>query len=103
MTIHPASTTDRGSHRRTYSYRTYYYKPTESYAGYRHHYVVSYPHDHKHYYYYNPYKRHFWGRCDAYGEGQPYYSRLPEEYQRSSLAEIPENAFPASGSAALDS
>ena len=84
-------------HRRTYSYRTYYYKPTPTYAGYRHHYVVSYPHDHQHYYYYNPYKRTFWGRCNAYGEGQPYYSRLPEEYQRSSLAQIPESAFPPQG------
>jgi hypothetical protein len=84
-------------HRRSYSYRTYYYKPTSTYAGYRHHYVVSYPHDHQHYYYYNPYKRTFWGRCDAYGEGQPYYSRLPEEYQRAKLADIPENAFPAPG------
>ena len=68
-----------------------------TYAGYRHHYVISYPHDHKHYYYYNPYKRSFWGRCDAYGEGQPYYSRLPEEYQRPTLAEIPESAFPPPG------
>jgi len=84
-------------HRRSYSYRTYYYKPTPTYAGYRHHYVISYPHDHKHYYYYNPYKRTFWGRCDAYGEGQPYYSRLPDEYQRSNLSEIPESAFPPQG------
>jgi hypothetical protein len=84
-------------HHRSYSYRSYYYKPTPTYAGYRHHYVVSYPYDHKHYYYYNPYKRTYWGRCDAYGEGQPYYSRLPEEYQRHSLAEIPESAFPAPG------
>jgi len=84
-------------HRRSYSYRTYYYKPTPTYAGYRHHYVVSYPHDHQHYYYYNPYKKTFWGRCNAYSEGQPYYSRLPEEYQRSSLAEIPESAFPPQG------
>jgi hypothetical protein len=84
-------------HRRNYSYRTYYYKPTTTYAGYRHHYVVSYPSDHQHYYYYNPYKRSFWGRCDAYSEGQPYYSRLPEEYQRPTLAEIPQSAFPAPG------
>jgi hypothetical protein len=84
-------------HHRTYSYRSYYYKPTPSYAGYRHHYVISYPSDHQHYYYYNPYKRTFWGRCDAYGEGQPYYSRLPEEFQRPTLAEIPESAFPTQG------
>ena len=84
-------------HHRTYSYRSYYYKPTPTYAGYRHHYVISYPSDHQHYYYYNPYKRTFWGRCDAYGEGQPYYSRLPEEFQRPTLAEIPESAFPTQG------
>jgi hypothetical protein len=84
-------------HHGSYSYRSYYYKPSSSYAGYRHHYVISYPFDHQHYYYYNPYKRTFWGRCDAYGEGQPYYSPLPEKFQRPTLAEIPESAFPAQG------
>jgi hypothetical protein len=81
----------------TYYYRSYYYKPTPSYAGYKHHYVVAYPSDSKHYYYYNPYKKTYWGRCDSYCDGQAYYSRLPDEYQRPTLAEIPDGAFPANG------
>jgi len=85
---------EHGSH---YSYRNYYYKPTPTYSGYKHHYVIAYPSDQKHLYYYNPYKKTHWGRCDAYGDGHASYSHLPEEYQRSSLADIPESAFPPSG------
>jgi hypothetical protein len=81
----------------SYYYRNYYYKPSPSYAGYKHHYVVAYPADPKHLYFYNPYKKTYWGRCDAYSEGQPTYSRLPAEYQHGSLSEIPESAFPPAG------
>lgn len=81
----------------SYYYRNYYYKPTPTYAGYKHHYVIAHPSDHQHLYFYNPYKKTYWGRCDAYSEGQPTYSHLPAEFQRSSLAEIPESAFPPAG------
>lgn len=39
----------------TYYYRYYYYKPSASYAGYKHHYVIYFPSRPKYVYYYNPY------------------------------------------------
>jgi len=82
----------------TYYYRNYYYKPTPTYTGYKHHYVMAYPSDQKRLYYYNPYKKTYWGYCPtAYSEGEPAYSHLPAEYQKSSLSEIPESAFPPLG------
>jgi hypothetical protein len=84
-------------HHGHYHYRHYYYKPTEDYVGYKTQYVVYYPSHPHHVYYYNPYKRRFWGRCDAYGDGTASYSMLPPEYQKPSLAEIPEKAFPPPG------
>jgi hypothetical protein len=81
-------------------YRDYYYKPTPTYAGYRHHYVTLYPSHPDRAYFYNPYKQTYWGYCPTAYSGEyeePAYSRLPEEYQKSSLAEIPDSAFPHLG------
>lgn len=78
-----------------YDYRSYYYKPTPTYSGYKHHYVVRTPKDPKHVYYYNPYKQKYWGRCPADHGGKPLYSRLEEKDQKGNLADIPEKAFPA--------
>lgn len=77
-----------------YSYRTYYYKPNDDYAGYKHHYVVYHPKDPDHYYFYNPYKKQYWGRCPSQHGGKPLYSLLAERDRRPTISEIPEAAFP---------
>jgi len=82
---------------RGYHYRTYYYKPTPNYVGYRHHYVVYNPSRPRHYYFYNPYKRQYWGRCDVNTNGKGQYSLLAEADRRGNLEDIPEQAFPAPG------
>ena len=62
----------------SYYYRDYYYKPSEDYTGYKHQYVMYYP-DHPDYcYYYNPYKKVYWGRCPLHGDGHEAYSELAE-------------------------
>lgn len=77
-----------------YYYRNLYYKPTANYAGYKHHYVIYHPQRPKHYYFYNPYKKSYWGRCStSYGDN-PTYSMLEDEYRKPSLGDIPESAFP---------
>ena len=82
---------------RGYHYRTYYYKPTPNYVGYRHHYVVYSPSRPRHYYFYNPYKKQYWGRCDVNTNGKGQYSLLAEADRKGTLDEIPESAFPAPG------
>jgi hypothetical protein len=78
-------------------YRDYYFKPTPSYAGYKHHFVVLTAAHPDHCYFYNPYRKVYWGRCDTYCQGQPTYSHLEPEYQKENLSEIPDSAFPTSG------
>ena len=80
-----------------YQYREYYYKPAPEYRGYKHHYVIRTPKKPKHQYFYNPYKKRYWGRCPVDHGGQPMYSRLAEADQRVKLSEIPESAFPPPG------
>lgn len=77
-----------------YAYRTYYYKPSETYAGYKHHYVIL---KDDHCYYYNPYERKVWGRCSAHHNGQPQYQLLAPADRRPTISEIPESAFPKPG------
>ncbi|MEZ6067796.1 MAG: hypothetical protein R3B90_19270 [Planctomycetaceae bacterium] len=77
-----------------YAYRTYYYKPTPTYAGYKHHYVIQ---KGDHCYFYNPYEKKYWGRCPSQSYGRPQYSHLPPEWRRPTLQEIPESAFPTPG------
>lgn len=77
-----------------FHYRHYYYKPTPTYSGYKHHYVVHIPSKPKHVYYYNPYKKQYWGRCEIDHGGQPLYSMLAEKDRRPNLKDIPESAFP---------
>jgi hypothetical protein len=79
---------------RNYHYRYYYYKPTPTYAGYQHHYVVYFPQRPKHLYYYNPYKKVYWGRCPTDCGGREQYSLLAEKDRKASVDEIPEAAFP---------
>jgi hypothetical protein len=100
-----ASAGDYGSPRQYYSswqkypqrtsyYRHYYYKPSPTYSGYKHHYVVYAPQKPKYVYYYNPYKKVYWGRCPVEHHGEGVYSLLAEKDRKPTLDEIPEEAFP---------
>jgi hypothetical protein len=79
---------------KSYYYRTYFYKPAPTYAGYKHHYVIYFPSRPKYYYFYNPYKKVYWGRCPADHGGKPLYSLLAERDRKGNVEEIPESAFP---------
>lgn len=83
--------------RRSYHYRHYYYKPSPGYVGYKHHYAIHHPSRPKHVYFYNPYKKVYWGRCPLSSGGKPAYSLLPESARKATLEEIPESAFPPPG------
>ena len=77
-----------------YHFRRYYFKPNVGFAGYRHHYVIHHPGRPKHAFFFNPYKKAYWGRCELDSKGKAEYSMLPEEHRKGTLAEIPESAFP---------
>jgi hypothetical protein len=79
---------------RGYHYCHCYYKPYSSYASYRYHYCVYYPKRPSYVYYYNPYSGQYWGRYDLEAQG---YSLLAEQDRKSTLASIPESAFPEPG------
>ena len=76
---------------RSYYYTSYHYTPSY------HHYCVYYPSYPRYVYYYNPYTSSYWGRFDLQGKPGQQYSLLAEKDRKSSLAEIPESAFPAPG------
>lgn len=82
-----------------YHYRSYYYKPSASYSGYKHHYVVYSPKKPQYCYFYNPYQKKYWGRCHSgYSpnySGRPLYSHLKPEHRSATLTSIPEAHFPA--------
>lgn len=80
-----------------YGFRTYYYKPTDSYAGYKHHYVIYPKNDPHHAYYYNPEKQVYWGRCPSQCHGQPLYSLLRPSQRKGSLSQIAPGQFPKPG------
>ena len=76
---------------RTYYYRTLYFKPSPTYSGYKHHYCIYYKARPQHVYFFNPYKKKFWGRCHINHGGQ--YSILAAVDRRADVNEIPEGAF----------
>ncbi len=76
---------------RTYYYQYYSYKPYASYSGYSYHYCIYYPKYPRYVYYYNPYKRVYWGRYDCEEKG---YSLLAEKDRKPNLKDIAEEAFP---------
>jgi hypothetical protein len=81
--------------KQSYYYRSYYYKPAPTYKGYKHHYAIYYPARPKYVYFYNPYKKAYWGRCQtSYPVNQPKYSTLAEPDRRGNIDDIPEKAFP---------
>jgi hypothetical protein len=88
---------DWHSHPRGFSYRPYYYKPNPQFVGFKHHYVIHHKAQPKHNYFYNPYKKQFWGRCPVATEGQPSYSLLAEKDRSGDINKIPESAFPKPG------
>jgi hypothetical protein len=77
-----------------YSYRTYYYKPSPNYVGYKHHYVVHFPSRPAYNYYYNPYTKQYWGRCPSEYGDKPVYSMLAEADRNGDITKIAENKFP---------
>jgi hypothetical protein len=80
-----------------YHFRKYFFKPTPQFSGFRHHFVIHHPQRPKHLYFYNPYKKQFWGRCEAQRNGAAKYSLLAVKDRKGSLKEIPETAFPEPG------
>ena len=88
---------DWHSHHRGFSYRPYYYKPYPQFVGYKHHYTIHFQARPQHHYFYNPYKKLYWGRCPVATEGKPNYSLLPEKVRSGDINKIPESAFPEPG------
>lgn len=80
-----------------YYYRTLYYKPHAAYTGYNYHYAIYKPQSPRYVYYYNPYKRQYWGRYDMEGKPGAEYSLLADEDRKEKLTDIPESAFPKPG------
>src|SRR5262245_36058652 len=75
---------------RTYSYLTDYYQPTPTYVGYQYHYAIYYPTRPSYVYYYNPYKKVYWGRAELSDCGEVKYSLLAEKDRKGNLSEIPD-------------
>lgn len=80
-----------------YYYSSYYYKPYYNYSGYSYHYAVYYPSQPRYVYYYNPYKKAYWGRFDTQGKPGQQYSLLAPADRKENLKDIPESAFPKPG------
>jgi hypothetical protein len=59
--------------------------------------VIYHPQRPKYYYYYNPVKRAYWGRCPVEQNGEAQYSLLAEKDRKGKLEEIAETAFPEPG------
>lgn len=78
----------------SYHQSYYYYKPYVGYSGYKYHHCVYYPSKPQHVYYYNPVRRHYWGRFDCKGTPGAQYSLLKEEDRKEKIDDIPETAFP---------
>jgi hypothetical protein len=79
------------------SYRTYYYKPTPDFVGFKHHYVMHYDSHPQFNYFYNPYTKQFWGRCAAGEVGEASYSLLEQTDRSGDINKIAESAFPKPG------
>jgi hypothetical protein len=80
-----------------YYYRYYYYKPYDDYCGYKYQYCIYTPDYPDYCYFYNPYKRVYWGRCPCHCNGEGQYSVLAESDRQGDLASIPSSAFPTPG------
>ncbi len=79
---------------KSYYYSKYYYKPTPTYVGLKHQFCIYYPSQPRYIYFFNPYRKVYWGRYDVERKG---YSLLEEKDQKNDLKDIPESAFPQPG------
>ncbi len=78
-----------------YHFRPYFYKPTPSFNGFKHHFVIHHKSRPEHLFFFNPYKKQFWGRCSVSREdGVGKYSLLPPSLRKSVLKDIKESDFP---------
>lgn len=84
-------------HSSGFAHRPYYFKPSPTYSGFKHHHVILHPKHPNHLYFYNPQKKQFWGRCPVNAGGKEAYSLLAEKDRSGDLAKIPEKAFPKPG------
>lgn len=99
-----SSKTEAGYHGRYYRswtyYPTYRYHYTRYYYGNanRYHYCMYYPsYSRRYIYYYNPYRKVYWGRFDLEAKGDNVYSELAPKDRKKSLKDIPDKAFPKPG------
>ena len=107
LTAAPTGAADHGGARQSFgswhrhpngfSYRPYYYKPHPNFVGHKHHYVIHFQKHPRHNYFYNPYKKQFWGRCPVTTDGTPSYSLLDPKDRKGDINKIPESAFPKPG------
>jgi hypothetical protein len=88
---------DWHQHQRGFSHRAYYYKPHQNFVGFKHHHVIHFNSRPQHHYFYNPYKKQFWGRCPVATDGKPSYSLLAAKDRSGDINKIPESAFPKPG------
>jgi hypothetical protein len=88
---------DWHGHAQGFSYRSYYYKPTPQFVGFKHHYVIHFQSRPEHNYFYNPYNKQFWGRCPVETDGRASYSLLAADDRNGDINKIPESAFPKPG------
>jgi hypothetical protein len=84
-------------HPNGFHYRPYYFKPHPQFVGHKHHYAIHYKNRPQHHYFYNPYKKQFWGRCPVATDGKSSYSLLAEKDRSGDINAIPEAAFPKPG------
>jgi hypothetical protein len=77
-----------------YYFSTYHYRPSAGASSYLNNYAIWYPSASRYVYYYNPYRKTYWGRFDVQTKG---YSLLAEKDRAGRLKDIPEQAFPAEG------
>jgi len=77
---------------KSYYYSKYYYKPTPTYVGLKHQFCIYRPAQPRYIYYFNPYRKVYWGRYDVEKKG---YSLLAAKDQKADLDAIPESAFPS--------
>jgi hypothetical protein len=84
-------------HPRGFHHRPYYYKPHPNFTGFKHHHVIHFNSRPQHHYFYNPYKKQFWGRCPVAIDGKPSYQLLAEKDRSGDINKIPESAFPPPG------
>lgn len=78
-----------------YHFRKYFFKPTVESPKHKYHYAIYVPEKPKHIFFYNPHKKHYWGRCPI--DSPSKYAILPPKHRKPKLTDIPDHAFPQWG------